>query len=110
MRARDVNALTVAHHDSAIRLGPERAQGRVEDARRGLAPADLGGERDGVEVRIEAEKGELCAQRLDAVRRIRAEPDAESPAAEGVEERHRLGVEMRPVPPGLLLDAQHLVE
>ena len=59
---------------------------------------------------VETEKGELRVQRLDAVRRVRAEPDTDRSGAQGIKERDRFRVEVRAVPPGLLFDAKRLVE
>ena len=63
-----------------------------------------------VEVAGEPDKGELCVERRNPVGRVRTQADAKSPAAQGIEERNRLRVEARAVPPGLLFDPQQLVE
>ena len=110
MCAGDVGALAVAHHDRVLRAGSERCQRGLEDARRRLAPTDFRRERHRVEVPLQADKRELGVQRLDAVWRVRAEPESEPSIPKRIQEWDRLLVEMCAVPPGLLLDPEHLVE
>ena len=59
---------------------------------------------------VHPEKRELLVERLSSVWRVRAEAGANAPISERIEERHGAGIDARSVPPGLLFEAQHLVE
>ena len=61
-------------------------------------------------VAVQPHVGELFVQRTDAVRRVRAQPHPDAFRAQSVEHGDSGRVDIRTAPPGLLLDAKHLVE